>query len=153
MVRAILKIEDRSSAKWEEFIKDCLKSIFKVVPEEDLNGIEKVLILDECPNKKYNWAGGFYYSARNNQGAIIELYPPKIINAKPTFFPKTKFSTKYSVAKMFLHELGHHKNGYLPLDQREQKAEEYMLKYLQKIYGNWIYLFDLLARIDNFLKF
>lgn len=153
MYQPILKIEDRSSGKWGKFVEDCLKSIFIVVPEKDLDGIEKVLILDKCPDTEYSWAGGFYNARHGAMPASIELYPPKIIAAQPNFLPKVNFFKKYSIIKMFLHELGHHKCGISDLGERERKAQEYMLLYIKKIYGSWIYLFDLLARIDEvFIK-
>lgn len=148
----MIKIEDKTTAHYKNLVEEALNSVFSIVPAEDILGIEKIVLLDKCPNSKFEWAGGFYYSSRNDEGAIIELYPPKILSAKPFFFPKTKFSNKYSIVKMFLHELGHHKTGNLDLQNREFKAQNYMLTYIQKIYGNWIYFFDFLARIDVLIE-
>ena len=67
----MLKIEDKSSGGWRKFIEVCLKSVFSVIPEEDLEGIEKVIILDECADKEYCWVGGFYNATHDNEPASI----------------------------------------------------------------------------------
>ncbi len=148
----MIPIEDKTTAHYKNLVREALSSVFSIVPAEDFTGIEKIVLLDECPNSKFNWAGGFYYSSCNDKGAIIELYPPKILSAKPFFFPRTKFSNGYSIVKMFLHELGHHKTGNLDSQNRELQAQNYMLTYIQKIYGYWIYFFDFLARIGDLIN-
>ena len=145
-------LKDESSGNWGKFIEDCLNSVLKIIPENDLNGVEEILILDECPDGEYSWAGGFYNAKHDSTPASIELYPPKIIAGQPFFLPKTKFFKKYSIIKMFLHELGHHKYGISSLETREREAQEYMLSHLKKMYGNWIYFFDFLAKLDNFFR-
>lgn len=148
----MIRIEDKTTAHYKDLVKEALNSVSSVVPPEDFVGIEKIVLLDECPNPEFKWAGGFYYSSCSNESAIIELYPPKVLSAKPSFFPKIKFSKKYSIVKMFLHELGHHNlwDEDRP-ETKEMLADKYMVSYLQKIYGNWIYFFDFLARIDDLI--
>lgn len=148
----MIKIEDKTNKHYKLLVEDAITPVFSILPTEDLRNIEKIVLLDECPKSEFKWAGGFYYSGYNGKGAIIELYPPKILAAKPFFAPRTRFSNKYSIAKMFLHELGHHKMGNLDLKNREFKAQEYMVIYIKKIYGSWVYFFDFLARIDDLLR-
>lgn len=145
----MIPIEDRTNKGYKNLVENILKHAFYFIPAEDLEGIEKIILLDECQDREFKWAGGFYY-AYEEKDAIIELYPPKIIDAKPFFVPTSKFFNSYSITKMFLHELGHHKFGNV--QEREFKAQEYMVLYIKKIYGNWIYFFDFLARLDNFLR-
>jgi len=147
----MILIEDKTTKGYKNLVEDALKFVFQFIPEEDLKGVEKIILLDECQDDEYKWAGGFYYAAHEGRDAVIELYPPKIIDAKPFFIPRSKFSNAYSIAKMFLHELGHHQFGVENLEGREFKAQEYMLLYIKKIYGNWIYFFDFLARVNDFL--
>lgn len=145
----MLQIEDKTTKHYKQLVEEAIRPLFSIIPTEDLKNIEKIVLFDECPEVGFKWAGGFYYSAYNGKGAIIELYPPKILAAEPFFVPKTRFSAKYSIVKMFLHELGHHKTGNLDSQSREFKAQEYMVKYIKKIYGVWIYFFDFLAKIEN----
>lgn len=145
----MLKIEDKTTEHFGKLVEEALELVSFSVPEKDLGGIEKILLLDECGDVEFNWAGGFYRKSPDGQSAYIELYPSKIINAQPVFLPRIKFFKKYSIIKMFLHELGHHKAGIENLEEREIEAEKYMLSYLKKIYGNRIYLFDFLAKIDR----
>lgn len=148
----MLKIEDKTAKHFGPLVEEALKTLFCVIPEQEIKGIDKILLLDECPDKDFRWAGGFYRAAYKEFPAYIELYPIKIINAKPFFLPKTKFSKKYSITKMFLHELGHHIYGIKNLKEREKQADGYMVFYLKKLYGNWIYFFDLMGKIDYFLR-
>jgi len=148
----MLTIEDKSSKGWKELVELCLKSVLSVIPGEDLEGVKELLILDECPDKKFKWAGGFYNAAHDSMPASIELYPPKILEAQPFFVPKIIFFNKYSIIKMFLHELGHHKYGILDISTREKKADEYLLTYLTKLYGRWVYFFDFLGTIDRLIR-
>lgn len=148
----MIEIIDNTSTHYKNLVEESLSSVFSVIPAEDFIGIEKIVLLDKCPNPNFEWVGGFYYSGNDDKGAIIELYPPKILDAKPLFFPKTKFANRYSIVKMFLHGLGHHKTGNIEPQNREFNAQKYMLIYIQKIYGNWIYFFDFLAKIDNLIR-
>lgn len=148
----MIKIEDKTTNHFGKLVEDALKIAFPVIPKEDLDGIDKILLLDECPDEEFKETGGFYCASHEGHPNYIELYPPKIINAKPFFFPKTNFSKKYSILKMFLHELGHHKCGIKDMDEREIEAEKYSLFYLKKIYGWWIYFFDFIARIDEAIR-
>ena len=145
----MIKVEDRTSKHLGKLVEEALGPLFLVVPKEDLNGIDKILLLDKCSDAEFSWAGGFYCKPPNGESAYIELYPSKIINAQPVFLPRIKFFKKYSIIKMFLHELGHHKTGIENLEKRENEAEKYMLSYLKRIYGNWVYLFDFMARIND----
>jgi len=149
----MLEIEDKTTKGFIKLVEGALKPVFSIIPAEDLRGINKILLLDECEDEEFKLTGGFYCAAHDNQtSTYIELYPPKIIDAKPFFVPKTNFSKKYSIVKMFLHELGHHKCGIKNMKTREIEADKYMLLYLKKLYGKWIYLFDFMARIDSVLK-
>lgn len=144
----MLRIEDNTGKRWDKFIEICLEHVLEAIPNEDINGIEKIIILDECPDKDYYWAGGFYNAPHDDIPASIELYPSKIISAQPSFLPKTNFFKKYSIIKLFLHELGHHRYWTQEVEKREYMAERYAIKYLIKLYGKWVYFFDFLGSID-----
>lgn len=148
----MIKIEDKTTKHYKTLVEDAIAPVFSIIPIEDLKDIEKIVLSDECPKSEFKWAGGFYYSGYNGKGAVIELYPPKILATKPFFVPRIKLFNKYSIVKMFLHELGHHKMGNQDLQNMEFKAQEYMIMYIKKMYGNWIYFFDFLARIDDSIR-
>lgn len=148
----MFKIEDKTSQHFGKLVEDALEKAFSVIPNEDLKKIDKILLLDECEDEEFKWTGGFYCLGHDGLPTLIELYPPKIIAAKPFFLPKTNFSKKYSIVKMFLHELGHHKYGIQDMGKREAEADKYMLFYLLKLYGGWVYFFDFMSRLDYFLR-
>lgn len=145
----MLEIEDKTTEHVGKFVREALKSVFSVIPKDDFDGIVKILLLDECPDKGFNWAGGFYRLADDGYHASIELYPPKIIAAIPSFLPKIKYFKRFSIIKMFLHELGHHKFGIKNLKEREINTEKYTLLNLKKIYGRRVYFFDFMDTIDT----
>ena len=148
----MLKIEDRTTKHYGKLVEDALQVVFSTLPEEDLKGIDKILLLDECEDEEFKWAGGFYSASHDAQPAYIELYPPKIIKAQPFFLPKVYFFNKYSIVKMFLHELGHNKYGIKDMREREIEDEKYMLLYLEKLYGKWVYFYDFMGMIDNIFR-
>lgn len=148
----MLKIEDKTTKHYGKLVENALRVVFATLPEEDLKDIDKILLLDECGDEKFKWAGGFYSVAHDAQPAYIELYPPKIIKAQPFFLPKIDFFNKYSIVKMFLHELGHNKYGIKNMKTREMEAEKYTLLYLEKLYGKWVHFYDFLGAIDNLFR-
>ena len=148
----MVKIEDKTTKRFGRRVEDALKLILSVMPKESLSGIDKILLLDECPDKEFKYAGGFYCMAHNGQSAYVELYPPKILNAMPFFLPRLKFFVNFSIIKMFLHELGHHTYGIENRQEREIEAQRYMIRHLKNLYGKWIYFFDFMGIIDDFFR-
>lgn len=147
-----LRIEDKTSEHFEKLIEDSLALVFLKIPKEDLQGIEKILLLDECPDKVFKRSGGFYCAAHDEAPAYIELYPQKIIEGIPFLLPKIRFFKKYSIVRMFLHELGHHNYWKEDMNKKEEEANKYMLSYLWKIYGAWNYFFNFMGLLGDTVR-
>lgn len=149
----MIKIEDKTRLHYKKLVEDSLKTIFLILPKEDLEGIDKVLLLDKCQDKDFEWSGGFYRSAKNGNLAYIELYPEKILKGIPFFLPRLHFFKRYSIVRMFLHELGHHNSwDQNDLSTIEPMADKYMFLYLKKIYGIWNSFFYFFGFLDTVLK-
>lgn len=146
-----IPIEDKTIKGYKKIIGDSLRKVLLVIPDRELIGIQKILLLDKCPDEQYKYAGGFYCSSEGRRDVYIELYPPKIIEAIPKFLPRIKFFKEYSIVRMFLHELGHHHCNISDIKNREISANEYMDKYLWKIYGRWNVFFKLMGDINSIL--
>ncbi len=144
----MIRIEDKTSKKFGNLVEKALQPIFSLIPAQDLQGIDKISLLDECPDPKFKKTGGFYCLGHDGSSTHIELYPPRLVEGIPFFLPKISFFQKYSIVIMFLHELGHHKCGIKNLEKREVYADEYMIPYIKKLYGGWFYFFCLMGKID-----
>lgn len=149
----MIKIEDKTIKHYGTLVQDSLKRLFPILPPIDIEGIEKILLLDKCPDPDFEWCAGFYRASKDRNLAYIELYPEKIINGIPRFLPKIYVFKKYSIVRMFLHELGHHnlwdKNNP---SKKEAMADKYMLFYIDKFYGYYNIFFNFMGFIDAILS-
>ncbi len=148
----MIKIEDKTTKKFGKLVENALQPVFSTVSVGDLQGIEKIILLDECDDADFKKVGGFYCLGHDGLPTQIELYPPIIIKGMPFFLPKLRLFKMYSIVSMFLHELGHHKCGIGDLEKRENYAQEYMFLYIKKLYGNWFYFYNFMGRIDYILR-
>lgn len=150
-----MKIENKL-AKYKKYYKNvCISiaAICKQIPDENIQAIDKIVLLDSHENVNYKHVGGMYFLKRDSNPAYIEVYVKELIYGMPKGIPKAWIFLNYSFARLILHEIGHHVNQNYAYernsDEWELTANKYGFKQLWKIYGLWMYIFLTISSIDN----
>ncbi len=153
-----MKIESQLTINKEKIkrIQVCVDAVLKHVPDQDLQGIEKLIVIENREKEAYNDAGGMYYLERDGRPAFIELYLKQIVSKIPKFVPRTWIFFNYSIINMLLHEIGHHVHREFALTREGEKWEmaagQYAYRQLWDIYGFWMVIFLTIGSINRIIN-
>lgn len=150
-----MKIENRlvEYNRYHRNICACIATICKHSRSEDIQYLDKIVLLDSHDSINYKHVGGMYFLKRNSNPAYIEVYVKQLVHGMPKFVPKFWIFMQYSFARLILHEIGHHVNKKFAYERNreewERTASEYEFSQLWKIYGLWMYIFLTMGSFDK----
>lgn len=134
-----MKIINKCSKKSPVNIESKIRKLLRVIPEEDLVGLDSIIILNEPPNKHKN-VRGLYWQKHKLQPARVEIYINNIYGEYGFRKILLPFGGSLLLANVLFHELGHHcryRSHGVPKAEKEKFAEQYRKKYIQKAFHNY----------------
>ncbi len=125
-------------------IEKNLKRYLKTVPDEHLVGLERITVIDRIEDKKNKEAGGLYRERCLLQSATIEIALDTVYKGMPKFLYYVPFISKFILAGVLYHEIGHHYQKRLShgirKSEQEKFAREYEIKMLKRAFWWWLIL-------------
>jgi|SRR5208283_2635915 len=147
------KVNDLTSEHNKYHVSKYIFKYLKVVPEEDLRGIENINIYDDTPSHFPKHMSGGYYSPNTvSRGAEIDLFLNHMLGYMTQVAEKNTLLNRLSnkiflmlfgklfIANTLFHEIGHHKynvispKAYKTEADAEKDAKNYADNLLEKIY-------------------
>jgi hypothetical protein len=112
----------------------------RYIPDEHLYGLQRIVITDIASDKRVQEAEGVYYGEREKSIPTIEICTTAIFKD----FPRALFFipgvTKYLIASVLFHEIGHHyqrRTHGIKKEGWEQWAERYSKEMTKKALLPW----------------
>lgn len=125
-------------------IERILKRYLKIVPDEHLVGLECITVIDRIADKKNKEVGGLYRERYRLQSATIEIALDTVYKGMPKFLYYVPFISKFILAGVLYHEIGHHYQKRLShgirKSEQESFAREYEIKMLKRAFWWWLIL-------------
>jgi hypothetical protein len=153
-----LQIENRLQETTSRFnVGRKIRSLLRVVPNEHLVGLDKIIIVDEIKDKKRKRIGGLYHPRHDKQPCTIEIGFNSIYGGMPKVFFFLPLAAKFTLADTLYHEIGHHYHHKfvhgITKKRREDFADDYSKKMLKKAFFWWlIFLWPLTPLIRYMAK-
>jgi hypothetical protein len=153
-----LKIENRLKNKIYFFnIERNIKRLIKFIPQNDLIGLEKIIIVDTLHGKESRNAAAVYKKKNNYEPASIEISFTSVFKGMPSILFLIPFVAKFTLASVLYHEIGHHyhhtfKHG-INKKRKEDFSNNYKKEMLKKAFWWWgILLRPLTPLVKHFVK-
>jgi hypothetical protein len=105
-----------------------VRRVVKYVPQEALEGLEEILILDKDPI-------GVGFAAYCRTEKRIELYVSPIIGWQPWILKKSYVFPYFAIALALGHEIDHHVRRGSDEVEKERCAEDHALEYIYPSLG------------------
>ncbi len=129
-----------------------IENLLKYVPQNDLVGIEKIVVYNTFSKKSAEYAG-LYRGRDEKELASIEIALNSVFFCKTPVLMFVPFVGRFLLASVLYHEIGHHchhsfKHG-IKKSKREIFANKYKKETLQKALWGWRLL---LSPLTPFVK-
>lgn len=145
-----IEISSESKIRYSINFEKAIKRLLNVIPKDHLNKLNKVIVMNTSPEKKFSNAEGLYYSSNNGKPAHIILIANNMFKGFPNWFLRTfPYFTNYFIADVLFHEVGHH---YQQLTHgikrriKENHAEVYS-KEMKRVYFDTLWICKILRII------
>ena len=132
-----------------------INKLLRIIPQEHMVGLEKIILVDEITDKREADIGGIYTKNNINHLGIIKLSMNVIFKGMPKilfFFP---FIPDFSLADVLYHEIGHHYQKSLTHGIKKKSQEPFAEKYkkdmLKKSFWGWRFFLKPLAPFVRYL--
>lgn len=149
-----LKIDNQLQSGIHGFnIEKIVAKLLRVVPKEDLVGLERIVIVDQITKEE---TLGIYKYKHNFKPTSIEISFKSIYKGMPKFLFFLPFIPKFLLADVLYHEIGHHyeRNFFhgIGKKEREKFADNYGKKMSKKAFWGWLILLYPLSPLIKYLN-
>lgn len=152
-----LKIENRFHKRIHCFnVEKNIKKLLQIVPAEHLIGLERIIIVDEIQVTKKRRFAGSYREKQRHEPSTIELSVNSIYRGMPKIFFYLPFISRFTLADILYHEIGHHyhhkfKHG-VNKKTKENFADNYSKEMLNKAFWFWKLIFLPITPLVRYLS-
>lgn len=150
-----VRIEKRYQGDVPINLEKMTKKLLIKVHREHLIGLDKIIIVNRVTHKRDQKAGGLYWQKKGREPAGIEIAIDTIYKGMPRFIFFLPFVSKFMLASVLYHEIGHHyqySTHNLKKEEWERFAEKYKTKMLRKTFFLWRLLLSPFTPLVNWLN-
>ena len=121
-------------------VEALVRKLLHKIPSDHLLGLGSIILVDQVTHKRDQKSGGLYWQRKGNELAKIEIGIATIYKGMPRFIFFLPFITKFMLANVLYHEIGHH-SQYLThgitKKEGENFAEKFKKEMLKKTFFLW----------------
>lgn len=136
-----MKIRNLYSGDQPRNVERTIMVLLRKVPAEYLVGLDQIVIVSKSAQKGKKDAAGLYIPKYKDELARIELAIENIYEGMPRLFYYLPFVSRFMVARVLYHEIGHHyqfTKKRLRKGQWEHDAENFAKIILKKEFFWWL---------------
>ncbi len=115
--------------------------LIRKVPEAELVGLERIILLDRVLDKRVKSAWGLYRAKTKGQPAAIELAAGEIFRGAPRWVFTFSVIPRILLGYALYHEIGHHHqytaHHNVGKKEGEALAEKYRRQYMRSTFWGW----------------
>lgn len=135
-----VRILERHQVKLAINVRDLTVELLSAVPEEDLAGLNEIVLVDEIPDRRYRGRYGMYLPRTGKDKATILIAVDRLLGSLPRVLLLVPFVRKFVLANTLYHEVGHHYCSTFPnirASERERLADRYRKKMVKRKFSSW----------------
>jgi hypothetical protein len=135
-----IRIEKRYQVQIPIAIEELIRKLLIKVPKDHLVGLGTIILVDQVTNKRNQKSEGLYWQRKGQELAKIEISVNEIYKGMPRCIFYLPFISKFMLAKVLYHEIGHHyqySTHGIKNKEYENFAEKYKKQMLKKAFFGW----------------
>ncbi len=132
-----------------------VKKILRRVPEQYLIGLDEVILVDKIMRRHRRDSAGIYVRKNYNETTHIEIAVTEAYRGIPKIAVWVPLLSKLALARILLHEIGHHNQtlSRTPTKRQiEEDANKFKKKHIAEVFPVWAAILRAVARIVYFHK-
>jgi hypothetical protein len=131
-----IRIEKYYQMKIPVDMANMVHKLLKSIPQEHLIGLSAIILTDQLSQNKH--AEGLYWPKKEREPAKIGMALGMIYKGVPNFVFYLPFITKFMLASVLYHEIGHHYQRHVHgVKKKEQEsfAEQYKKQMIKQTFS------------------
>ncbi|MCE5312095.1 MAG: hypothetical protein LLF86_02970 [Nitrospiraceae bacterium] len=125
-------------------VETLIRKLLSKVPKEHLIGLGSIILVDHVSHRRNIKSDGLYWPSSGQDSARIEIALGTLYKGMPRIVFYLPFITKFMLAGVLYHEIGHHYQQQLTYrvskKGQEPFAQNYKKKMLKKAFFWWMIL-------------
>jgi hypothetical protein len=133
-----------------------VRKLIRIVPQEHLIGLDRIVLVDAISWRKGKEMGGIYRPKQDRELCSIELSIDSIHRGMPKVLHVVPFAASFVLASALYHEIGHHYQTRFThgvgKQEREKFAERYSKDMMKRRFMWWLLFLSPLSSLIKRLR-